>query len=178
MNNTAKNLAKTGVITACLCVLAPISVPIGAIPVSLATFVIYLAACIFDVKTSTFAVAAYILLGVCGLPVFSGYRGGAGVIFGATGGYIIGYIPLAVIVSLFKEIKNGGCLQSFSGIVVGTAVLYALGTVWYCFVSGTAFIPALSACVIPFLPFDAVKAVIAVLISRPVSKAIIKTENK
>ena len=88
-----RDLTLTALFAAILCVAAPFSIPVGPIPITLATFAIYLAAIVLGKKYGTLAVVIYILLGAVGLPVFSGFSGGFQKIVSATGGYIIGYIP-------------------------------------------------------------------------------------
>ena len=98
-----KKTALAAILAAILCVIAPISIPLGAIPVSLATFAVYIISCTVNKKYATVAVIIYILLGAAGLPVFSAFSGGFHRIAGVTGGYIIGYIPCAFITALLIE---------------------------------------------------------------------------
>ena len=102
-----KDMVLTGVFAAVICVFAPFTIPIGAVPISLATFAVYLAAAVLGTKKGTLAVLIYILIGMAGVPVFSGFAGGIGKILGVTGGYIIGYIPCAFAIGVFTE-RFGG----------------------------------------------------------------------
>lgn len=160
---------------ALLCIAAPLSVPIGPIPISLASFIVYLAGALLGGIKGTMAVLLYILIGAIGLPVFSGYSGGVAKLIGVTGGYIIGYIPCAAITGFSIEALGARteisiAKHKFSWIypvsmLVGTAVLYAIGTVWFMFASGNTLGAALGMCVIPFLPGDLLKIVLAVAIA-------------
>ena len=91
----------TALVAAMLCLLAPISVPVGAVPVSLSIFGVCLAALISDRRGALMALLLYVALGAVGLPVFAGFSGGAQVLVGPTGGYLFGYIPMALCVSSF-----------------------------------------------------------------------------
>ena len=96
-------LTTTALFAALLCVTAPFSISIGPIPISLATFTVYVAALVCGWKGGCLAVAAYLVLGAVGLPVFSGFMGGFERLVGPTGGYLIGYIPCAITVLRYGE---------------------------------------------------------------------------
>lgn len=120
------------------------------------------------------AVLIYIVLGACGVPVFSGFKAGAQVLAGATGGYIVGYVFLAliegVIIDKFEDKKFVYPLA----MVLGTAVLYAFGTAWFIAIMKTTFVAALLTCVVPFLVGDALKIAAATAISLPLRAAVKK----
>lgn len=164
---TVREMVFTAICAAIICVLAPISVPIGAIPISLGTFAIYFTAALLGGKRGTFAVIVYILIGMAGLPVFTGMRGGAGVLFGNTGGYIIGYIPLALLTGVFSDIKSKFHWTMPVGMVLGTAVMYSFGTMWYMILTGSTLMAALAACVLPFLLFDSIKMILSAMLAIP-----------
>ena len=151
-----KQLVRIALMAAVLCVLAPWKIPVGPIPITLASFGVYLAAGVLGPLEGTIAVVVYVLLGAVGVPVFSGFTGGAGCLLGLTGGYILGYIPCAAVSGLLMG-RNAPLWRRAVALVAGTAVLYALGTAMYCIQSGKALAAALAACVLPFLPLDAVK---------------------
>ena len=156
-------IATTAVMTAVLCILSPFSIPIGPVPISLATLVVCLAAYVLGWKMGTVSVCIYLLLGLIGLPVFSGFSGGVTKLVGPTGGYLIGYAILAAVVGLVIE-HTGNRVFHFIGIVIGTALLYALGTAWFCFVMDCDLGYAMGLCVLPFIPGDIAKTVIAVIL--------------
>lgn len=153
-------LVMTAVMAAVICVLAPLSIPIGPVPISLTNLAIYFTLYILGWKRGTAAYVVYLFLGLMGAPVFSGFRGGFAHLFGATGGYIIGFIPMAVLAGLVIEKSRSRVLQ-ISGMILGTLIAYAFGTAWYCFVAKSALVPALTLCVFPFIPFDLLKMVAA-----------------
>ena len=153
-----RNLTITALFAALICLCAPWTIPVGPIPITLATFAVYLAAAAAGWKIGAVAVVVYVLLGAVGLPVFSGFAGGIQKLFSVTGGYIVGYIPCAVLTGLIAGRK--GKLWTYPvGMLAGTAVLYLIGTVWYCITTNTPPAAALAVCVLPFLPGDAVKIV-------------------
>jgi biotin transport system substrate-specific component len=109
------------------------------------------------------SVLVYLLLGAAGMPVFSGLSGGLGKLLGPTGGYLIGYLALAVLSGLAMDHSDRRPVH-FVGMVIGTAALYALGTAWYCFQSGTELGVALSKCVWIFIPGDLLKMAAAMVL--------------
>ena len=180
-----RNMVFTALFAALICVAAPFSIQAGPIPISLATFAIYLTGAILGGKRGVFAVAVYILIGAVGLPVFSGFRGGFGVLFGATGGYIIGYIPLVLITGIFAEMnirKIPRAVVTVIGMILATAALYTFGTIWYMIVSGADLVTALTACALPFIPGDAIKiacvTAVAVPLKAKLNRAMFGTEQK
>lgn len=167
----------TAICAALICVAGPVSVPIGAIPISLGTFAIYFAAALLGGKRGTFAVIVYILIGMVGLPVFTYARGGIAVLLGATGGYIIGYIPLALLTGVFSDMKVKYNWTMPVGMVLGTAVMYAFGTAWYMIMSGSTLAAALEVCVLPFLVFDSIKMVLSTMLAIPLRARLNKLLN-
>ena len=159
---------------AILAVVAPFSVDIGPVPLTFATLVIYLAAIVLGAKLGIAAVVIYILLGGFGLPVFSRFQGGFHVIAGVTGGFIVGYIPLAFSVGIFADKFEGKIVAYALGIVIGTLLLYTVGVMWFMYLTGNTFVLALAICVIPFLPGDAAKAIAACTIAPKLRKALHK----
>lgn len=169
-NTPVYTMAAAAVMAAVLSVTAPFALPIGPVPISLATLVVYLAVYVLGWQKGTMAVLIYILLGAAGMPVFSGFAGGLGKLLGPTGGYILGYLPLALISGLVIDRFPRNRLMQLVGMVLATAVLYVLGTIWFCFAMDSTLAPALTACVIPFLPGDMAKILVS-LGAGPILKA-------
>lgn len=172
----AQKIAITGLLAAIICLVAPFSIPVGTVPLSLATLAIFVISCTVDTKLSVTAVAIYILLGMAGLPVFSAFRGGLHVIAGATGGYIIGYVPCALIISLLTKKFGGKKFIYPLSMILGTLVCYLIGTVWYSVQAETSFTTALSVCVLPFIIGDVIKIIAASALVTTLKKH--KTVNK
>lgn len=172
---TTYQLAATALFTAIMCILGPMSIPIGPVPISLTNFVIYLAVLIIGKNYGTISCIVYILLGAVGLPVFSSYTGGIGKLFGPTGGYIIGFIPMAFILGIaFEKIVDKKWMQLIS-MAGATVVLYVLGTAWFVMSMKCEVWYALTICVFPFLLGDAIKIIIAYVIGNEVKKRLAKS---
>lgn len=170
-------LALCAVTSALLCALAPIAIPFGAIPISLATMILYVIASCVEPKISLTATVLYIFLGCAGLPVFSGFSGGFQIITGITGGFLIGYIPCVMITGFLTRKPETKKFMFPLSMVAGTAVCYICGTAWYIFQTNSPVSVALTVCVLPFLIGDAVKIALASIISvtvRPTLKKILK----
>lgn len=179
-----RRLALCAMMAAVMCVLAPISIPIGPISITGGTLAIYLAACLLGGRWGAAATLAYLLLGFAGLPVFSNYMGGAQRLLGPTGGYLVGYLPMVFLAGSaaawaqgrFRDRGPRGAAASlalqFLGLALSTAVLYAFGTAWYCVQAGVDLQAALAACVLPFIPFDLAKMAAALAASIPVRRAL------
>ena len=102
-------LAAAAVVAAVLCVVGPWSIPIGPVPLSLATLIISLGVYVLGAKLAAASVLVYLLLGAVGLPVFSNYGAGLAKVAGPTGGYLVGYLALALVGGWFVE-RFHGCL--------------------------------------------------------------------
>ncbi len=183
MQTMTKKLVACALCSAILCVTAPFSVPIGPVPLSLATFGVLFAAFFLGGKWGTAAVGIYLLLGAVGVPVFTGFTGGLQKLAGPTGGYLIGYLPMAFIsgglYTLLGKKQTGvkRFLLMILAAALGTVVLYALGTAWFCHVMERTVWEALALCVIPFLPGDLIKAAAAALLVPTVAKAVDRSER-
>lgn len=161
---TTYQMAVTAVMAAVMCVLGPLSVPIGAIPISLINLVICLTVWLLGPKFGTLSVAVYLAIGAVGLPVFSGYGAGLAKLAGPTGGYLIGYLPMAFIGGYVIEKCKGQPVISGLGLVAGIAVLYAFGTAWFVYQMQCDLGYALGVCVYPFIGFDLAKVVISCVV--------------
>lgn len=175
---SASTMAAVALMAAVLCVLAPFSIPIGVIPVSLATLGLYFAVLLLGEKKALMVCALYLLIGFIGIPVFSGFSGGPAKLLGPTGGYLIGYLLLTRIAGRIvdKFPKNrGSCLLGF---FLGTAACYFVGTIWLAFQMKISLKAAVMAGVVPFLAGDAVKIGLAVWIGPKICDAVRKTSRQ
>lgn len=169
------DLVYVGLSAALIAVCAWITIPL-TVPITLQTMGVCLVASLFGAKRGTFATVIYILLGAIGVPVFSGFKAGAGVLLGSTGGYIIGFIFTAIIVGLVSD-KTNKLWALVVSMVVGILVCYVFGTAWFAVVYAKTSEPAplatiLGWCVFPFLIPDAVKIVIAGILTNRLKKFI------
>ena len=159
------DLTRTALMTAVLCILAPLSIPVGSVAFSLATFVIYLMAYILKPRQALAAIGIYLLLGAAGLPVFAGFLSGISRFAAPGGGYLIGYLFLAGIGGWFVQ-KYSAVSMQVLGMFLGTLMMYLLGTFWLAYTTGISFPSALPAGMLIFLPLDILKIMFASYIGR------------
>lgn len=172
---TLKTMIQTALVTAVICVLSPfvIPLPISPVPVSLSIFAIYMGLYAVGFKCGTIATFLYILIGLVGVPVFSGFSGGPAKLFGPTGGYILGYLFICVIAGPIIDKFEKKIWLHIIFMIIGVAVCYLFGTLWFVKVmDGYTFASALSVCVIPFIPADIVKIAVAVIAGPLIRKQI------
>ena len=162
---------------ALMCICSWIQIP-SAVPFTLQTFAVFFIALVLGTWKSLAAMLIYILLGIVGLPVFSGFQSGIGALLGATGGFVIGFILSVLIVSLSAGRKGSSLPFKIIGLAVGLAVCYATGTLWYAVVyGGGSVVGALGVCVVPFVIPDIVKVSLALIIAEKVSPTIRKLSS-
>lgn len=173
---TPATMAMIAIMAAVTCILGPLSIaiPISPVPISLTNFAIYLSLYVLGQKKGTVSFLVYLLLGFIGLPVFSKGQGGAGILLGPTGGYLFGFIFMALIGGWFIEHFPKNYVLQFVGLVLGTMVCYVFGTVWLAYVGELTLAKATAAGVIPFIPGDLVKIVLSILIGTQVRGAMRK----
>ena len=172
-----KDMTMTAVMAALICAAGPLSIFVGPVPLSLATFAVYLSGAVLGRKRGTLAVALYLLIGMAGVPVFSGFSGGFQKLAGVTGGYLIGYLPCAFLAGTGTERADGGGREAWlrpAMMAAGTAVLYLTGTAWFMVQTGRTVGEALALCVLPFLPGDAAKIAAASVLAAPVRRAVLR----
>ena len=172
----AVDIVSVAMMTALIVICSWISIPVGNIPVTLQTFAVCAAVGIFGMKKGTLSVAVYLLLGIVGLPVFAFFKGGIGTLFGATGGYTLGFVLCAIISGLIIN-KSRKIPVMISGFAIGLVACYVTGTLWFLFVymkdTGTrGLITAITTCVLPFVIPDIIKIVLAAVVSDSVRKKV------
>lgn len=175
-NNKNIDIAYIGLFAALIAICSWISVP-STVPFTLQTMGVFITIGILGGKRGTCAILVYILLGAIGIPVFAGFSGGLGVLFGTTGGYIFGFLFSALVMwaieKLFKQTK----LMFFISMIIGLIVCYIFGTAFFIMVytktSGDVAISAvLGWCVIPFIVPDLIKIVISFILTERLKKAL------
>ena len=161
-----KQMVLIALMTAVTCVLGPLSIPLpfSPVPISLTNFAIFLAIFVLGMKSGTISFIIYLLLGAIGVPVFSSFRGGLQVLAGPTGGYLIGFIFLALIMGFTLDHFDRKLVPTIIGMIIGMAVCYAFGTVWLAKLLSLSFKEGLMMGVIPYLPGDAAKIIIAAIV--------------
>lgn len=174
--STIYQLTTCAIMTALMCILGPMSIPIGPIPVSFTNFVIFLAVCLLGTKGAAISYLIYLLLGAVGLPVFSGYAGGLAKLAGPTGGYLIGYILLIPICGIIMKKSHFGTIITMIGMGAGMAIAYLFGTVWFVMQMQCSLWYALTVCVFPFILVDIVKILVAVGLGKSIRLALSKAK--
>ena len=167
-----KTIVLIGLMTAVTCVLGPLSVPLpfSPVPISLTNLAIYFTVYVIGTKRGTMSYLIYLLIGFVGVPVFSAFTSGPGKLLGATGGYLIGFIFMAGVFGIFIEKWPSKLYLHFIGMVLGTIVCYLFGTVWLAYQAGMSIQAAALAGVIPFIPGDIVKILLAVMVGPQIRK--------
>ena len=169
---TVFNMTSCALMAALMCVLCPVSVPIGPIPISLSILVILLTVYVLGTWRALVSYTVYLLLGAVGMPVFSGFQGGLAKLAGPTGGYLAGFWLMILVAGIIMEKGKRNLLVTILGMLVGVAIDYAVGTAWFVFQTESTVVHALDVCVYPFIPFDVAKIVIAVLLGSVVYKGL------
>lgn len=145
---------------------AYLMIPVPPVPITLQTFFLYLAAALLGGRLGALSQVVYLLIGIIGLPVFSGGKGGLGVLLGPTGGYLIGFVVGAYVIGRLAELrKNPGPVWLGFAMICGTAVIYLLGVMQLMLVARFSINQAIYAGVLPFLIGDAIKIGVAVLLT-------------
>ncbi len=179
MKISIKELTIAAVLTAITCVLAPISIPIGPVPISLGVFCILLIGAMLPPHLAVLSTLVYILIGTVGVPVFSNYEGGFQKLIGPTGGFLFAY-PFMVLIISFSAVlfKRKNVFSICFGMILSLIVMYAFGTFWFVISTESTVKNALLVCVIPFILVDLLKMVCATVLSAAVNKALSKANVK
>lgn len=153
-----------------------ISIP-TAVPFTLQTFAVFFVLLLLGGERGTIATLIYVLLGAVGVPVFAGFTGGIGILFGSTGGYIIGFLFIGLIYILFTKFFKKNIAIKIAALVLGLAVCYAFGTVWFMHVymqntGEVGLLTVLGWCVFPFIIPDLLKLVLAVIVAKRIEPVI------
>lgn len=164
------DLALIALFVAVMAVCSWISIP-ATVPFTLQTFGVFLTTGLLGGKRGTIAIIVYLLLGAIGAPVFSGFTGGPGHLFGVTGGYIIGFIFIALLMWLAERLFGRSVPVLIVSMIAGLIVCYAFGTAWFMnlYTKNTGEIGLMTAlgwCVFPYIIPDACKILLATVLTR------------
>lgn len=163
-----------GLFAAFTAVFSQISLPIGPVPISCSLIAVYLAGLFLPVKTAALSQLVYLLLGIVGVPVFAGFQSGAARLAGPTGGYLLVYPVIALILSLAMVIYDKKLARKplaaraayiVGAMLVSLIVCYAAGTAWFTVFSGSTFQKAMRLTVVPFIAGDIAKIVLCTVIT-------------
>lgn len=167
--NKIRQMTAVGLMTAVICILGPVVIPLpfSPVPISFTNLALYLSLYVLGTRRALVSYLVYLLIGIVGLPVFSGFAGGFGKVVGPTGGYLVGFLFMILLSGFFVDrFVSKRWLQAL-GLVLGTVVSYVFGTLWLCFLAHLDFAGGLAAGVIPYIPGDILK-IAAVLAVGPV----------
>ena len=170
-----RDMALCALFAALLAVCAWLVIPAGDVPFTLQTFGVFAALGLLGGKRGTIAIAVYLLLGAVGAPVFAGFKGGIGALLGVTGGYLVSYLFMGLVVILTEKWFGRSNLVFLIAGVIALVVCYAFGTAWfvaaYARTAGPiSWAAALGKCVLPFVIPDLIKLALAVLLRARVAK--------
>lgn len=157
-----------------MAICAWITIPM-TVPFTLQIFAVFAALATLGGRRGTYAVAVYLLLGAMGLPVGAGFQGGLGWLLGTTGGYIVGFLCIALVYWLITAKLGDSFPVKIAACVLGLAVCYAFGTAWFLVLYAKTTGPigiatALSWCVFPYIVPDLLKLALAVVLSGRIKK--------
>ena len=165
MNLKVKNMIYCSMFACIIVILAQVQITLPSlVPLTLQTLGIYLTAILLKPRLALITSLVYVLMGAIGLPVFTGFSGGIGILLGPTGGYIYSFPLMALIISMVIN-HHTTVLFKIIAMILGTLICYLIGTLWFMYVMQMSLVPSLIACVLPFLPGDAIKIIIAAFLS-------------
>lgn len=171
---SVQNLTYSALFTALISVFAYVIIPLpfSPVPITAQTLAVMAAAVILSTKETILSITAFLFLGVAGVPVFSGGRAGLGVIFGPSGGYLIGFLIGGVIINLLAKNKNNYWQLLAAVITGGIIVIHLIGFIWLSYSTGMGLKEALFAGSLPFIPGDLFKAALASYLGIKVNKSL------
>ncbi len=176
-HSETKRIILGALFAALTAVCSQIVIPLPMVPINLALFAVHLAGAVLGARAGFFSMTAYVVLGALGAPVFSGFMGGLGYLFGKTGGYIIGYIICAFVVGYFAQKYTFDFKHLCVYMTVGLLLCYIFGTIWFMVIVKCDLASALMWCVIPFLPGDAVKIALAAFLAVKLKPVLSKSQK-
>lgn len=171
-----ESIVLTSLFAALLAVCAQLTIPL-AVPFTMQTFALYASLLILGSKRTFAAVGTYLALGAVGAPVFSGFKGGVGTLFGPNGGFLLSFLPACLVFAFAVKILKDSKCSKIVGLIFATIFCYLAGTLWFAFVYGAnqenlTLIKALSLCVFPFVIPDCAKIMLSLMFAKRVKKRI------
>lgn len=158
-------LVLSALLTAMIAICAQISLPIPPVPASLSMFAVLLCGAVLGPVWGTLSVCAYVFMGAIGLPVFAGFQAGPSILFGPTGGYLVGYILSAFAVGALSCRMPYTVKTLFAMMALSLLLCYIPGTLWLKAITRVDWLTAVASGVIMFIPGDLAKAFLASLLA-------------
>ena len=170
--NKTVEMTKMALMVAMNCVSAYIIIPLpfSLSPLALQTLIVNLTGYVLNAKQAFMTMLVYLLVGLAGVPVFTGGTAGPGKLFGPTGGYIIGFLFTAVFLAYFKGEKYSFKRYALLGCVIGIPLIYVFGVVQLKLITGMGWDKAIMTGALPFIPLDIVKCLAAAVIAGPINR--------
>ena len=182
---STKDIVNISLFVTLLSVCAWICIP-TAVPFTMQTFAVFLAMLVLGGKKGTIVIGVYLILGIIGVPVFSRGTAGLGILFGNTGGYMFGWIFIGLIMAATERTVDKIAMKKkesrqwilIAGMLIGLAVCYLFGTLWFMNVytgeiEGAWGQAVLGTCVIPFIIPDLMKMFLAFAVSKRIRKIVV-----
>ena len=161
MNNQLQSMITIAIFAAIIGILAQITIPLPLIPITGQTLAIGLAATILGARHGTFATLLYILIGIIGIPVFAQMTAGLGVVFGPTGGFLVGFIPTTYFIGQYLKWTSYTVQHAIIANIIGMFITLSFGTAWLKYMADLSWTAAFMSGFIPFLIVGIIKAIIA-----------------
>lgn len=161
-----RSIVYTALFVALIACGAFIAIPIGPVPISLQNMFVLLAGLMLGPIRGLACLCIYLIIGMAGLPVFAGGTAGVGKLFGPTGGYLLGYLPAAVVTAVVSRGLNRTLTGDLAALLLGAFVIYGAGVPWLKMVTGMSWSKAMAAGMYPFLIGDSLKVLAAALIAK------------
>jgi biotin transport system substrate-specific component len=141
-------------------------IPFGPVPIVLTNLFVLLSGLLLGSRRGLISMGLYLLIGIAGMPVFAGGSGGMAHVLGPTGGYLFGYAAAAGITGFISERSRCRLLPEILAVTAGILAIYLMGVPWLKWVTRLSWSKALLIGVLPFVPGDAIKASIALMLAR------------
>ncbi|MFR5398670.1 MAG: biotin transporter BioY [Lachnospira sp.] len=168
-----KDMVIIGLMAAIICVMGPLSIrlPFTLVPISLTNLAIYFILYVAGTRRTVISYLIYLLIGMCGVPVFSNFSSGVQKLAGPTGGYLVGFIFMAMVSGFFIDRWYNKPVIAFAGMWLGKAVQRGICVaIWCAYVAGLSFKAALMGGVVPFLLGDLIKTILVAAVGPAVRK--------
>ena len=146
--------------------------PFTSVLFSVQTMMVCLVGLLLSPVEAGITMAVYWLVGLIGIPVFSGGTAGPARVFGPNGGFLIGFIVAVILISLLRGEKYNLIRYLIVTVAVSMVSIYGCAVVWWKFVTGNTWAASFTAAALPFIPLDTVKCILAVLLAKPLQEAL------
>ena len=182
MKLSTRDLIITALFTSLTAVGGFISIPLGSVPLTLQTLFVVLSGLILGAKLGALSQIIYVILGLIGLPIFSGGTGGLASVVSPTFGFLISFIVAAYVIGKITE-KNKSLSRIIYSVILGSTVIYIIGVPYFYFIfinflgKSINFYTALKYACIPFIPGDIIKAILAIVLAKKLIPRLSKYSN-